>query len=110
MSTKFHIRENIILQVCTKGYAKIHIQRPFFDIVKDIWKIFRLKIQMVCSCFGVPSTRKRFFFVKHTKISIFGGISKFLELIVFGQILAVLGRFGQILLHWQWLTACWKFT
>jgi hypothetical protein len=34
------------------------------------------------------------------KISRFGGISKFLKLIVFGQILVVLGsleRFGQIL-------------
>jgi hypothetical protein len=28
------------------------------------------------------------------KISIFGGISKFLKVIVFGQILAVLGRFA----------------
>jgi hypothetical protein len=31
--------------------------------------------------------------MKNTKILIFGGISKFLNLIVFGQILAVLGRF-----------------
>jgi hypothetical protein len=31
---------------------------------------------------------------KLLKISIFGGISKFLKLIVLGQILAVLGRFG----------------
>jgi hypothetical protein len=30
-----------------------------------------------------------------TKISNFDGILKFLELIVFGQILAVLGSFGQ---------------
>jgi hypothetical protein len=35
-------------------------------------------------------------FLRNTKISIFGGISKFLKLIVFGQIL---GRFGQILVH-----------
>jgi hypothetical protein len=38
-------------------------------------------------------------FLKKTKISIFGRISKFLELIVSGQILAVLGNFrhfGQI--------------
>jgi hypothetical protein len=34
--------------------------------------------------------------LKNTKISIFGGISKFLKLIVFGQILADLGSFGQI--------------
>jgi hypothetical protein len=45
-------------------------------------------------------------FLKNTKIFIFGGISKFLNLIIFGQILANLGKFGQILLHWQWLTAC----
>jgi hypothetical protein len=97
---------------CTKGYAEIHIQRPFFDIEKGIWKILRLKIQMVCSCFGAPSTYGRFF-LKKTKISTFGGILKFLELIVSGQInavWAVLGSFGQILLHWQWLTACPNFT
>jgi hypothetical protein len=29
---------------------------------------------------------------------------------VFGQILAILGNFGQILLHWQWLKACPKIT
>jgi hypothetical protein len=34
-----------------------------------------------------------FFIKKKTKSSIFGGISKFLELIVSGQILAVLGSF-----------------
>jgi hypothetical protein len=34
--------------------------------------------------------------MRNTKISIFGGISKFLKLIVFGQILAVLNSFGQI--------------
>jgi hypothetical protein len=34
--------------------------------------------------------------LKNTKISIFGGILKFLKLIVFGQILAILGNFGQI--------------
>jgi hypothetical protein len=36
------------------------------------------------------------FFREKTKISILGGISKFLELIVYGQILADLGNFGQI--------------
>jgi hypothetical protein len=33
--------------------------------------------------------------LRNTKISIFGGISKFLKLIVFGQILANFGSFGQ---------------
>jgi hypothetical protein len=42
-------------------------------------------------------------FLRNTKISIFGGISKI-------RFWANLGRFGQILLHWQWLTACLKFT
>jgi hypothetical protein len=46
------------------------------------------------------------FILENTKISILGGISKFLKLIVFGRILANFGSFGQILLHWQWLTAC----
>jgi hypothetical protein len=77
------------MSFCTKGYAEIHIQRPFFD--KGIWKILRLEIQMVCSCFGAPSTHETFFFEKKSKIPIFGGISKFLELIVFGQIWAGFG-------------------
>jgi hypothetical protein len=34
--------------------------------------------------------------LRNTKISIFGVISKFLKLIVFGQILADFGSFGQI--------------
>jgi hypothetical protein len=32
---------------CTNGYAEIHIQRPFFDIEKGIWKFLVLKIQTV---------------------------------------------------------------
>jgi hypothetical protein len=89
---------------CAKGYAKIH---SFFDIEKGIWKILVLKIQTMCTCFGAPSTHGSFFFKKKkTKISIFGGISKFIELTIFGQILAVIGSFGEILLHWQWLTTC----
>jgi hypothetical protein len=63
---------------CTKEYTDIHIQRPFFDIEKGIWKILGLEIQVVCTCFDVPSTHRK------TKISFFGGFSKFLELIVFG--------------------------
>jgi hypothetical protein len=33
--------------------------------------------------------------LKNTEISIFGGISRFVNLIVFGQILANFGSFGQ---------------
>jgi hypothetical protein len=87
MSTKSHIHDTYgtlkKTSFYTKGYAEIHIQRPFFDIEKGIWKIIVLEIQTVCSCFGAPSTHGIFLY-KKTKISIFGGISKFLELIVFG--------------------------
>jgi hypothetical protein len=41
---------------------------------------------MVCSCFGAPSTHMKGFLWKKTKISIFGGILKFLELIVFAAL------------------------
>jgi hypothetical protein len=60
MATKSHTHKTHgtlrILSFCTKGHAEIHIQRPFFDIEKGIWKILVLKIKMVCTCFGVPST------------------------------------------------------
>jgi hypothetical protein len=48
---------------------------------------------MVRTCFGASSTYKILFFWKKIKISIFGGISKFLKLIVFGQILTKFGNF-----------------
>jgi hypothetical protein len=53
----------------------------------------------------VPPLRIKIFIFEKIKISIFGGISK----LCYGQILANFGSFGQILLHWQWLTACPKF-
>jgi hypothetical protein len=98
----------------TKGYAEIHIQWLFFDIEKGIWKILVLKIQTMCTCFDVP-LHMEVILLKKTNISIFGGISKFLELIVFRQILVVLGSFRQFwadfaaLAIWQWLTACPNF-
>jgi hypothetical protein len=52
----------------------------------------------------------KFLFLKKTKISIFGGISKFYLWADFGkfyQFRAALGNFGQILL---WLIACPKIT
>jgi hypothetical protein len=70
-----------------------------FWTLKGTWKILVLKIQTVCTCFGAPSIHESFF-EKKTKISIFGGISEFLEPIVFGQTLANLSSFRQILLHW----------
>jgi hypothetical protein len=84
-----------------KGYAEFHIQRPFFDNKNSILKILGLKIQTVEIYSSASSTRTNFYFWRKTKISIFGGISKFR-----GQILAVLGSFG---MHWQWLTACPNF-
>ena len=66
-----------------------------FYIEKGIWKILRLKIQMVYSCFSAYSTHENRLKKKKSKISIFGGISKFLELIVSRQILVVLGSFRQ---------------
>jgi hypothetical protein len=39
--------------------------------------------------------------MRNTKISIVGGVSKFLKLIVFGQVLANFGNFGKNLVHWQ---------
>jgi hypothetical protein len=46
--------------------------------------------------------------MKNIKILIFGGISKFSKLIVFGQILVDSGSFGQILLHCWWPTTIWQ--
>jgi hypothetical protein len=44
------------------------------------------------------------FFLKKIKISNFGGISKFHQFIVFGQIWAVLSSFGNIWAHFAALT------
>jgi hypothetical protein len=94
------------MSFCTKGYAEIYIQRLFFDIEKRIWKIFCIENPNGVHMLWCPFYTWKFLFMKKTKISVFGGISKFLELIVFGQILVVLGSFW----HWQWLTTCSKFT
>jgi hypothetical protein len=45
---------------------------------------------------------------RKNKISSFGGMPKFLKLIVFGRISVKFCNFGQILLQWQWLRACPK--
>jgi hypothetical protein len=83
MSSKSHIHEtyetlkkNVILH---KGYAEIHIQGLFFDIGKGIWKILRLKIQTVCSCFDAPSTHGNLYSKINQNLN-FGGILKFFEL------------------------------
>jgi hypothetical protein len=55
------------MSFCTKGYAEIHIQRPFFDIEKGIWKILSLKVQTMCSCFGDPPLYMEVIFWKKTQ-------------------------------------------
>jgi hypothetical protein len=99
MSTKSHIHKTYETlrktSFCTKGYVEIHIQRPFLDNKIGIGENLGMKIQMVCTCFGAPSTHGVFFFEKYQNLN-FGGISKFLESIVFRQILAILGSFRQI--------------
>jgi hypothetical protein len=86
----------------TRGYAEVHIRRPFFDNKNSIWNILGLKIQTVKTCSRASSISTNFYFWKILK-------SRFLvefQSFIFGQILASLGSFGQILLYWQWLTAC----
>jgi hypothetical protein len=88
-----------------KGCAEIHIQRPFFDNKNSIWKILRLKIRTVETCSSASSTRRNLYFLKTLKYRFLVEFQSF----IFGQILqilAVLGRFGQNLLHSQWLRAC----
>jgi hypothetical protein len=50
----------------------------------------------------VPTLHAEIFILKNTKISIFGGISKF-------RLWTDFGSFEQNLLQWQWLTACPNF-
>jgi hypothetical protein len=81
-----------------KGCAEIHIQRPFFDNKNNTWKILGLKIRTVETCSSAPSTRRILFFWKILKSRFLAEFQSF----IFGQIwqiLAVLGSFGQILLH-----------
>jgi hypothetical protein len=40
----------------TRGYAEIHLQRPFFGNKNGIQKIVVSKIQTVGICFGASST------------------------------------------------------
>jgi hypothetical protein len=63
MSTKSHthmkcgtLRKNLFF---ARGYAEIHILRPFFDNRKGIQKCVVLKIQIVKTCFGASSTYKK---------------------------------------------------
>jgi hypothetical protein len=44
------------MSFCTKGYAEIHIQRPFLDNKIGIGEIFGMKIQAIGTCFDAFST------------------------------------------------------
>jgi hypothetical protein len=92
--------------ISTRLYAEIHIQRPFFDNKNSIWKIIGLKIQMAETCSSASSTCRNFYFWKTLKSQFLVVFQSF----SFGKIWADLGRFGQILLHRQWLTACPNFS
>jgi hypothetical protein len=101
MSTKSHthtrcgtLRKS---SISTRGYAEIHIQRPFFDNKNSIWKILGLKIQTVETCSSASFIHRNFYFWKTLK-------SRFLvvfQSFVFRQILAVLGRICCIDSGWQ---------
>jgi hypothetical protein len=41
---------------CTKGYAEIHIQRPFLDNKIGIGRILGMKIGTTCTCFDASSS------------------------------------------------------
>jgi hypothetical protein len=45
-----------------KGYAEIHIQRPFSDNKNSILKVLGLKIRMVETCSSASPTRRNFYF------------------------------------------------
>ena len=66
-------------------------------------KILRLKIRMVETCSSASSTHKNSYFWKTLKSRFLVAFQSF----IFRQSLANFGSFGQILLHWQWLT-CMK--
>jgi hypothetical protein len=83
MSTKSHAH--------TKGYAEIHMQRPFFENKNSIWNILGLKIQTVETCSSASSIHRNFYFWKTLK-------SRFLvefQSFIFRQFLADFGSFGQ---------------
>jgi hypothetical protein len=106
MSPKSHTRKRCGTlrkkSFSARGYAEIYIQRPFFDNKNSIWKILGLKIRTAKTCSSAPSTRKFFNFWKILKSRFLVEFQSFIP----GQILANFGSFGQILLHWQWLTTC----
>jgi hypothetical protein len=65
MSTKSHAQTRCWTlrksSISTRGYAEIHIQRPFFDNKNSIWKILRLKIQTVETCSSACSIHRNLY-------------------------------------------------
>jgi hypothetical protein len=85
-----------------RGMLKFIYKGRFLTIKKAYEKFLDWKSKQWAHALVPPLHMEVFFFfLKKTKTSIFGGILKFLELIVFGQILAVLGRFCYIGNGWQ---------
>jgi hypothetical protein len=76
----------------TKEYAEFHMQRPLFDIITAYRNVLHWKSKCYAHAL-VFLLHMEVFILENTKISIFGGISKFLELIVFEKILVVFGNF-----------------
>jgi hypothetical protein len=96
MSTKSHtytmcgtLRKS---SISTRGYAEIHIQRPFFDNKNSIWKILGLKIRTMETCSSASSTSNFFCFWTTLKSWFLVVFQSF----VFGQFWVVLGRFCYI--------------
>ena len=118
MSTKCHAHERCETlrksSISARGYAEIHIQRPFFDNKNSIWNILGLKIQTVETCSSASSIHRNFYFWKKKKSRFLVEFQSFIfwqfwaDFGSFEQFWAVLGSFGQKLLHWQWLRACPK--
>jgi hypothetical protein len=86
-----HWEKNYIPQ---GGMMKFTYKGSFLTIKEAYKKLLYWKSKQWAHAL-VPLLHTCFFFWKIIKISIFGGISKFLKQIVFGQILAKFGSFGQ---------------
>ena len=68
MSKKSHIHINETLRKVsffTKEYAEIHIQRLFLDKKISIGEVLGMKIQILYTYFGAPSTHGSFFLEKY---------------------------------------------
>jgi tRNA(Glu) U13 pseudouridine synthase TruD len=85
MSTKSHAHTRCETlaksSISTRGYAEIHIQRPFFDNKNSIWKNLGFKIQTVEMYSSASSTHTNFYFWKKLKSRFLVAFQSF----VFGQ-------------------------